>query len=481
MTLTGATSGTLPEIYAGALAGRSAGTISGVDVYGTVKGDQPSATGKGKNPNVGGLVGRMEGGAIHTSSFTGSVTAEQNDPDDDGTANAGGLVGYKNSGDIWTSFTRGSVKATMSASGNDDGIANAGGLVGYNMAGDIHTAYSLADVNAEANNAVGGSSSSYLRAGFLAGYWAAGTITNSYGAGRPTVTQPSGGNASDRREGLAGHMNASTGANSWFDTTVSGIPDPGFDFNGRGRTTTPLQTPTGYTGDYANWNANVDGVTGNDDPWDFGTSSQYPVFKYGRTAASQRPGGHAEHIADIHLRDHQGQQHRRLRRKPRRLRYPHRHAQRGAAGARHRHVHARKPNRVQPERRDRHHRGRLNHRYGDGHGGQQLHGRVGRERDHRRDDWADLDRRARRRVTHHQGRRPADQAHGRQAVRGRHEDTGGLDGCDQRHRLQGAVEQHLQHVLDKPVRGHGVERQHDHLHHQPHPCPDGPALGTTCG
>ena len=38
---------------------------------------------------------------------------------------------------------------------------------------------------------------------------------------------------------------------------------------------------TDYTGIYANWNVDVDGVTGNDNPWDFGTSSQYPVLKYG--------------------------------------------------------------------------------------------------------------------------------------------------------------------------------------------------------
>ena len=50
---------------------------------------------------------------------------------------------------------------------------------------------------------------------------------------------------------------------------------------GAGKTTGELQTPTGYSSIYANWNVNVDGVTGNDDPWDFGTSSQYPILKYG--------------------------------------------------------------------------------------------------------------------------------------------------------------------------------------------------------
>ena len=65
---------------------------------------------------------------------------------------------------------------------------------------------------------------------------------------------------------------------SYWDTTASGRSSSPA---GTGKTTTELQTPTGYTGIYANWNVNVDGVTGNDDPWAFGTASQYPILKYG--------------------------------------------------------------------------------------------------------------------------------------------------------------------------------------------------------
>jgi hypothetical protein len=53
-----------------------------------------------------------------------------------------------------------------------------------------------------------------------------------------------------------------------------------------GKTTTDLQSPTGYTGIYRSWNADLDdadrddnAATGGDDPWYFGTSRQYPVLK----------------------------------------------------------------------------------------------------------------------------------------------------------------------------------------------------------
>ena len=68
---------------------------------------------------------------------------------------------------------------------------------------------------------------------------------------------------------------------------------------GVGKTTSELQTPTAYgTGVsiYAGWNLDVDNAdggndtaTGTDVPWDFGTSSQYPILKYGALqSVSQR-------------------------------------------------------------------------------------------------------------------------------------------------------------------------------------------------
>ena len=41
---------------------------------------------------------------------------------------------------------------------------------------------------------------------------------------------------------------------------------------------TELKMPTGYSGIYANWNLNLDGQAGGDNPWNFGTTSQYPVL-----------------------------------------------------------------------------------------------------------------------------------------------------------------------------------------------------------
>ncbi|WP_419913051.1 hypothetical protein [Candidatus Poriferisodalis sp.] len=73
-----------------------------------------------------------------------------------------------------------------------------------------------------------------------------------------------------------GHRGGSITASYW-DSDESQATGPG----GEGKTTAELQTPTDYTGIYANWNVDLDGDGSADDPWDFGTSCQYPVLKYG--------------------------------------------------------------------------------------------------------------------------------------------------------------------------------------------------------
>ena len=47
---------------------------------------------------------------------------------------------------------------------------------------------------------------------------------------------------------------------------------------GTAKTTSELQAPTGYTGIYANWNLNLDGVTGNDGP--VGLRHEQPVPRH---------------------------------------------------------------------------------------------------------------------------------------------------------------------------------------------------------
>ena len=65
---------------------------------------------------------------------------------------------------------------------------------------------------------------------------------------------------------------------SYFDsrTTLSSFS---LQNSFRSATTEQLQAPTGYMGLYENWNVDLDGDNSPDDPWHFGTTSQYPVLK----------------------------------------------------------------------------------------------------------------------------------------------------------------------------------------------------------
>ena len=181
----------------GALAGRSAGSISKVSVSGVVSGRK----------DVGGLVGYNEG-SIRASSAAVSVSGTAN--------NVGGMVG-SHGGSIIASYASGDATSTG---------RYVGGLVGN--------------------------------------HW--GTITASYAAGDTTTGSDAGG--------LVGHDGGTITASYW-DSDESQATGTG----GEGKTTAELQTPTGYAGIYANWNVDLDGDGSADDPWDFGTASQYPVLR----------------------------------------------------------------------------------------------------------------------------------------------------------------------------------------------------------
>ena len=178
----------------------------------------------------------------------------------------GALAGY-NVGEIVAVYTAGSVTASAGS--------YAGGLVGQQTAsGTIHSSYSTASVTGEAN--VGG----------LVGQAAAGTgasITNSYSTG--TVTRSGTGSATTIGGLIGAVAMGFTASASYFDSITSGCVTGGTagcttSAAGTTQTTSALQSPTGYTGIYAAWNANLDGVTGADDPWDFAGSSAYPALIY---------------------------------------------------------------------------------------------------------------------------------------------------------------------------------------------------------
>ena len=241
----------------GGLVGVSSGPITASYSRSPVK-----ATGNGLL--VGGLVGANHSkiAASYSRSpveVTGNVTS------------VGGLVG-KNSGTITAAYSRSPVKAT-------DNTASVGGLVGSNN-GTITAAYSRSPVKATGNGtSVGGLVGQNFR-------WtygettSPGIITASYAVGPvvTTGTNPAVGGLVGRngsiRNGQEVANSKGTAVDSYWDIGVSGQSSSALGTGVRGT------GPTSYTGIYANWNLNLDGVAGKDDPWHF-APRQYPILKYG--------------------------------------------------------------------------------------------------------------------------------------------------------------------------------------------------------
>ena len=196
--------------------------------------------------SVGGLVGQNNGGAILNSYATGSVQ---------GRNRVGGLAG-SSAGRIGGSY------ATVEVTGAE----YVGGLVGRNDAdGTIIAGYATGKV--AGNGRVGG----------LAGF-NGGRIVAAYAAG--AVRGPSDSNS---LAGLVGwNTAAGTVTDSYSNTDSSGrassLGGPGVADPTMGKTTAELQAPTGYDGVFANWNVDLDDTNGADNPWNFGSSQEYPVL-----------------------------------------------------------------------------------------------------------------------------------------------------------------------------------------------------------
>ena len=256
--------------------GSHVGGLVGINID-TITSSYATGSVTGWGSHVGGLVGQNDTGTITASYATGSVTGSGEQ--------VGGLVGQNESSTITTSYATGSVTG-----GGDD----VGGLVGDNDRGTITASHATGSVFGKGDNVgglVGDNDSQYYR------YSPGSTITASYASGYVT-----GGG--DRVGGLVGiHKNYSTIKTSYSTGYVTGGRDVGgligydaFDTTitasywdtetsgqttsagGAGKTTSQLQAPTGYTGIYSSWNANIDGNAGGDKPWDFGTASQYPTM-----------------------------------------------------------------------------------------------------------------------------------------------------------------------------------------------------------
>ena len=178
----------------------------------------------GSSGRAGGLVGELQGtgseggvkSVVRRSYATGTVSSDQ--------SRVGGLVG-----NLYEQSTVPALVVASYATGQVSGSSNVGGLVGRSN-GEVRASYATGAVNG--NNKTGGL----------------------VGDNRGTVTT------------------------SYFDTDTSGQIHPT-----QGKTTSELQAPTGYETPadniYARWDVDLGGDDANDDPWDFGAGSQYPVLK----------------------------------------------------------------------------------------------------------------------------------------------------------------------------------------------------------
>ena len=190
-------------------------------------------------------------------------------------------VGVKDAyvyGNQWVGILAGGSRGTVAASWTSGAVRGTaeriGGLVGWSNSGSaVIACYSTASVH---SNRTGGNAIASGLVGIIgAGSGQTATITASYSTGAVT----SGG--ASFLSGLAYLDTTGSAAASYWDLTTSNIADDADTTSPEGVATAALQTPTGYTGIFANWNVNVDGAAGNDDPWHFGGTTNYPTLKFG--------------------------------------------------------------------------------------------------------------------------------------------------------------------------------------------------------
>ena len=177
-----------------------------------------------------------------------------------------------------------SVIRNVYATGTANGASAVGGLAGWNAC-TIRASWADVAVTARGPNP--------HRAGGIAGYddWG-GHVHASYSIG-PVSPSSSGG--------LAGQNQGGAITNSYHDAVATGIGTAG---TGTARSTSDLQSPTAYgsTGIYSTWDdQDIDGDGTNDDAWDFGTSSQYPVLKAGGHSAAAQFALQSPDLTDVTL------------------------------------------------------------------------------------------------------------------------------------------------------------------------------------
>ena len=182
------------------------------------------------------------------------------------------------------------------------------GAVAGNSAGVIRNVYATGTINANVAGGLVGWHTGTIRAS-----WTDVAVTGSTRTGGMVGYDDHGGSihasysigpvSQATSEGLVG-QDAGSGENvstSYHDAMATGVGTAG---TGRARSTSDLQSPTAYgsTGIYSAWDdQDIDGDGTNDDAWDFGTSSQYPVLKAGGHSAATQFALQSPDLTDVTL------------------------------------------------------------------------------------------------------------------------------------------------------------------------------------
>ena len=272
--------------------GRDAvGSLLGDGVYGSVVDNHATGQVSGQD-EVGGLVGRTWGTVWYSSA---AVNVTGNDA-------VGGLVGHQILNDTIASY----------ATGNVSGMDAVGGLVGAVSAviQVIEASYATGNVSGSGSRLTD-SDSGFIICDLVGGFTTSGPLetTTSTGGGVGGLVGSSCGyiqvsyatgavSGTAAVGGLVGSGRFARGQSSYWDLETSGVrvgvgEDDDND-NGvidgtellrvgvGGKTTAELQMPTDYTDIYEAWNVELGdspfGDGESDDPWDFGTTTQYPVL-----------------------------------------------------------------------------------------------------------------------------------------------------------------------------------------------------------
>ena len=217
------------------------------------------------NSGAGILVSKLvSSGVIQNSYATGQITLDYAAGSSSRFAPLGGLVGTIDGGAVISSYS------TATVTGRKDVVS--GGLAGLIKGkGTVTASYATGAVTGANRYSTGG----------LAGQIEGGKITASYATGQVTGSSGVSG-------GLAGKAFKAAIADSYYRYGAAGKQEAGV---GVGKSAKELKEPTKYTGIYAKWNLDLDGDGTPDNPWNFGTSADYPVLKKKDAGKADKPSG----------------------------------------------------------------------------------------------------------------------------------------------------------------------------------------------